>query len=57
MSGGPRASVPGQEQAAPPYRLLWLAGTLAIVVSAAAFVLWVVNGAGTLLDMIVALCT
>ena len=40
-----------------PYWLLWLTGVLAIVLSAIAFVLWGVNGASTLFDLIVALCT
>ena len=39
-----------------PYWLLWSTGIAAVVLCAAAFVLWGVNGAGTLLDMIVALC-
>ena len=40
-----------------PYRLLWSTGIVAFVLSAVAFVLWSINGAGTLFDMIVALCT
>ncbi len=40
-----------------PYWLLWSTGIVAFVIGAAAFVLWGVNGVGTLFDMIVALCT
>jgi hypothetical protein len=39
-----------------PYWLLWSVGGIAVVLAVAAFVLWGVFGAGTLLDMIVALC-
>jgi hypothetical protein len=41
----------------PPYRLLWFTAIVAAVLSVIAFVLWGINGAGTLLDMIVALCS
>jgi hypothetical protein len=40
-----------------PYRLLWSTGIIAFVLSVVAFVLWGINGAGTLFDMMVALCT
>ena len=40
-----------------PYWLLWSTGIVASVLCIAAFVLWGVNGASTLFDMIVALCT
>ena len=40
-----------------PYRLLWSTGIVALVLCIAAFVLWGVNGAGTLFDMMVAFCT
>ena len=40
-----------------PYRLLWSTGIAALVLAAAAFVLWGLNGAGTLFDMIAAFCT
>ena len=40
-----------------PYGLLWTTGIAAVVLSIAAFVLWGTNGASTLFDMIVALCT
>jgi hypothetical protein len=43
--------------AATPYWLLWSTGIVAVVIGGAAFVLWGVNGVGTLFDMIVALCT
>jgi hypothetical protein len=37
-------------------RLLWSAGAVAFVLGIVAFLLWGVNGAGTLFDMIAALC-
>jgi hypothetical protein len=37
-------------------RLLWIASLTAIVLSLVAFVLWTRNGAGILLDMMLALC-
>jgi hypothetical protein len=40
-----------------PYWLLWSTGAVAVVVALIAFVLWGLNGASTLFDMIVALCT
>jgi hypothetical protein len=40
----------------PPYRLLWSTGIAAFVLGVAAFVLWGLNGAGTLFDLIVAFC-
>ena len=40
-----------------PYRLLWSTGIVALTLCIAAFVLWGINGAGTLLDMMVAFCT
>ena len=40
-----------------PYRLLWFAGGAAFLLCIVAFVLWGIAGAGTLFDMIVALCT
>ena len=40
-----------------PYRLLWSTGIIAFVLGIIAFVLWGINGAGTLFDMMVALCT
>ena len=40
-----------------PYWLLWSTGIITSVLCIAAFVLWGINGAGTLFDMIVALCT
>ena len=39
-----------------PSPLLWIAGVAAIALSAAAFVLWTRNGAGILLDMVLAFC-
>ena len=44
----------GSADSAP--RLLWVAGIAAVALSAAAFVLWTRNGAGILLDMMLALC-
>ena len=40
-----------------PYRLLWSTGISAFVLSIGAFVLWGINGASTLLDLMIALCT
>jgi hypothetical protein len=40
-----------------PYWLLWSTGIVAFVLCIVAFVLWGLNGASTLFDMIVALCT
>ena len=54
-----RAEPPDAAEVSPagtPYWLLWSTGIVAVVLCAAAFVLWGVNGAGTLIDMIVALC-
>ena len=42
---------------APPRRLLWSVGVAAFVLGISAFVLWGVNGAGTLFDMIAAFCS
>jgi len=46
-----------QSPARTPYGLLWTTGIAAVVLSIAAFILWGTNGASTLFDMIVALCT
>jgi len=51
---GPAA---GPSPADTPYRLLWSTGIVALVLGIAAFVLWGLNGASTLFDMIVVLCT
>ena len=48
----PRAEQPADT----PYWLLWSTGIVAFVLCAVAFVLWGINGASTLFDMIVALC-
>jgi len=40
-----------------PYRLLWSTGIIAFLLCIVSFVLWGINGASTLFDMIVALCT
>ena len=40
-----------------PHRLLWIAGTAALLLCIAAFLLWGLGGAGILFDAIVALCT
>jgi hypothetical protein len=40
-----------------PYLLLWSTGIIALVLCILAFVLWGINGASTLFDMVVALCT
>jgi hypothetical protein len=44
-------------EAPTPYWLLWSTGAVAVVLGLIAFLLWGLNGAGTLFDMIVALCT
>ena len=41
----------------PPYWLLWSTGIVTLVLCIVAFVLWGINGASTLFDMIVAFCT
>jgi hypothetical protein len=40
-----------------PYRLLWSTGIVAFMLGIGAFMLWGLNGAGTLFDMIAAFCT
>jgi hypothetical protein len=40
-----------------PYWVLWSTGIVAVVLCIVAFVLWGINGANTLFDMIVAFCT
>ena len=55
-TGGERIDPAAKSSADTPYRLLWSAGIIAFVLGMAAFVLWGVNGAGTLFDMMVALC-
>jgi hypothetical protein len=39
-----------------PRRLLWSVGVAAFVFAICAFVLWGINGAGTLFDMMAAFC-
>jgi len=39
-----------------PRRLLWSVGIVAFVLSILTFMLWAINGAGTLFDMIAAFC-
>jgi hypothetical protein len=46
----------GPSAANTPYWLLWSTGIVAFVLSLTAFVLWGIYGAGTLFDMIAALC-
>jgi hypothetical protein len=52
-----QTSVAAPPAAKTPYWLLWSTGIAAVVLCVAAFVLWGTNGASTLFDMIVALCT
>jgi hypothetical protein len=52
-----QTSVAAPPAAKTPYFLLWSTGIVAVVLCVAAFVLWGINGASTLFDMIVALCT
>ncbi len=56
-TGTPIREAAEQPPAKTPYGLLWTTGIAAVVLSIAAFVLWGTNGASTLFDMIVALCT
>ncbi len=57
-NAGAEPTTPAEPSSAnTPYRLLWSTGILAFVLCIVAFVLWGINGAGTLFDMIVALCT
>ena len=51
-----RGPTTGSGFAADPSRLLWFAGFAVVALSAAAFVLWIREGAGILLDMTLALC-
>jgi hypothetical protein len=39
-----------------PYWLLWSTAIIALAIGAVAFLLWGVNGASTLFDMILAFC-
>jgi hypothetical protein len=59
MTGGGTRIPRGAEQPAArtPYGLLWATGIAAVVLSIAAFILWGTNGASTLFDLIVTLCT
>jgi hypothetical protein len=64
---GEAPSLPGAGQAkqsdaalpapdAPPTRLLWSLGIVAIVLAVIAFALWATSGGVILFDMIIALC-
>jgi hypothetical protein len=52
-SGSTRDEAPHPDT---PYRLLWSSGIIAFVLCIIAFLWWGISGAGTLFDMIVALC-
>jgi hypothetical protein len=52
-----RCPVAEKSRANTPYWLLWSTGIIAFVFSVLAFVLWGINGASTLFDMIIALCS
>ena len=41
----------------PPRRLLWSVGVVAFVLGVCAFVLWGIEGAGTLFDMMATFCS
>jgi hypothetical protein len=56
-AAAPPATAGEATSADTPYWLLWSTGAVAVVVALIAFVLWGLNGASTLFDMIVALCT
>ena len=53
----PTSLVAEPPSANPPYWLLCSTGIVAFVLCIVAFVLWGINGASTLFDMIVAFCT
>jgi len=58
ISASPNAAAPiDQRFPNTPHRLLWSTGIIAFVLGIVAFVLWGINGAGILFDMIVALCS
>ena len=40
-----------------PYRLLWSTGVAAAMLGIVSFMLWGLNGAGTLVDMMIAFCS
>ena len=40
-----------------PHGLLWSTGIIAFILGIVAFVLWGINGAGTLFDMVAAFCS
>jgi hypothetical protein len=52
-AGARKGLTPGN----PPHGLLWSTGIIAFILGIVAFVLWGINGAGTLFDMLAALCT
>ena len=51
------SSAAAQPSSAPPHRLLWSVGIAAFVIGICAFVLWGLNGAATLFDMVAAFCS
>ena len=55
-----RAKSPAEDAEPPPdstpHRLLWSVGIVAFVLTILTFMLWGINGAGTLFDMIAAFC-
>jgi hypothetical protein len=55
--GAEAASSAGGSAPQTPYWLLWSIGIVAFVLGAFAFALWGINGASTLFDLVVALCT
>jgi hypothetical protein len=57
MSAEDRNPAAEPSPAKTPHRLLWSTGLVAGVLGIVAFVLWGMNGAGTLFDMMVAFCT
>ena len=57
MTGMAGAHLAGhRRRIGPSHRLLWFAGGAALCLSAAAFVLWGLDGAGILVDLIAAFC-
>jgi hypothetical protein len=53
---GGRIDPGAKSSAGKPHRLLWSVGIIAFVLGVAASVLWGINGAGTLFDMMAAFC-
>ena len=55
--GGEPVGLAEPSPAETPYWLLWSTGIVALALGIAAFLLWGLNGASTLFEAMVALCT